>query len=117
MKNIEKNYQDHGNKPLDNPIGKHTENVKQLVGNTLRDKMSSDLEMVFWMKAKEKNWLQNAFRIERNNLSDENEVNSMEAELAAFFWKDIYEKMLHINTKPTLSMEAVLSRFDVLKAA
>ncbi len=118
MSNIETQifYSDRKPNLTESPVYRQGDKTKFSVDRALS--MSQDvtrkLENQFFSEKEQA--IHNA-RIESEKLSDEQEVNTIEAQLAAYFWKNTYDKMMQLNKKPALSIESVLSRFDVLEAA
>lgn len=101
-----------------NPIiEKQKDNVKSGVNETLAQNTFSEAVLAYYLLGKKR--INEIAKLENNQLSNENEVNSTEAQLATLFGGNTYEKMLKLNNnkKQPLTMESVLSRFDVLQAA
>lgn len=120
MKTFERNYLETGsNEPIKTPLDIHTDRTKNMVNNTLWNEVADKLKILFGMNDKEKFGLKQLAKRERQEFSNENEVNTIEAQLAALFGSNTYENMINLNKKEKapLSMESVLSRFDVLQAA
>ena len=83
MENINKNNFDYETK-IDNQKDSIINTTKESVLNTLESKATKELAEIFWLN---KNEIIKLTQFETAELSDKNEVNKTEAQLAKMFWK------------------------------
>ncbi len=123
MKNLENSYRDIDKVHDNNIIDVHKNHTVNRVNQTLWENVSNNLAELFWLS---KEHLAKLTKNKTEEISDENEINIMEAQLAIMFWK--YDKIvwlnktnenkrynqndIKINKKEPLSMASVLSHYD-----
>ena len=101
-----KNYENLQKVEENQKINKNTEQYKNSVSNTLNYNATKELVEIFWLNKEQISKLTNN-KTER--LSNENEVNSMEAQLAKMFWK--YDEIIELPNQP-ISLASVMHEYD-----
>ncbi|MCD5385316.1 hypothetical protein LRZ95_01465 [Candidatus Gracilibacteria bacterium] len=101
-----KNYENLQKVEENQKINKNTEQYKNSVSNTLNYNATKELVEIFGLNKEQISKLTNN---ETERLSNENEVNSMEAQLAKMFGK--YDEMIELSNQP-ISLASVMHEYD-----